>query len=141
MNRVIFELKRFQSWSGLKERLHSHDYRPPLFKEGEIWWCHVGENVGVEINGKSSQYSRPVLVFKKYDRYSFMAIPLSTKEKSGSWYCQFTYKGKLQTAQLSQSRVISVKRLKEKMGQIDDNVFKLIQDSFWNLHNKNRPPL
>jgi hypothetical protein len=82
-----------------------------------------------------------VKLYSEYDKYSFMAIPLSTKEKSGTWYCQFVHKDILQTAQLSQVRVISSKRLKEKMGQIDDSVFQIIQDSFWNLHYKNRPPL
>lgn len=26
-------------------------------KEGVTWWCAVGENVGVEINGKSSTFA------------------------------------------------------------------------------------
>ena len=27
--------------------------RVPAIKEGEIWWCAMGENIGVEINGKN----------------------------------------------------------------------------------------
>jgi hypothetical protein len=33
------------------------------------------------------------LVFKKYDRYSFFALPLSTKNKTGSWYASITFGG------------------------------------------------
>ena len=38
-----------------KKRLHN-------FKEWEIWWCSIGENVGVEINGKGSHFMRPVII-------------------------------------------------------------------------------
>lgn len=61
-------IKRFLEWIGLKEKLHNTEYIPPLFKEGEIWWCYVGENVGIEANGKGNQFTRPVLIFKKYDK-------------------------------------------------------------------------
>ncbi len=43
--------KRFQDWIKVKEGLHEGDALRTI-KEGEIWWCGVGENVGVEINGK-----------------------------------------------------------------------------------------
>ena len=42
-------IKRFLEWIGLKEKLHKKQAIPPLFKEGEIWWCYVGENIGNEV--------------------------------------------------------------------------------------------
>ena len=33
--------------------------------EGEIWWVRLGVNVGYEIDGKSSDFSRPVIIIKK----------------------------------------------------------------------------
>ena len=59
-------IKRFLEWIGLKEKLHNTEYVPPFFKEGEIWWCHLGENVGTEMNGKGDFFTRPVLILKKY---------------------------------------------------------------------------
>ena len=55
-------MKRFLAWIGLKERLHSATPVPPLVSEGDIWWASLGENVGSEINGKSSLFSRPVVI-------------------------------------------------------------------------------
>ncbi len=56
--------KCFGDWIDLKSKLHymgvSHEFR-----EGDVWWCAVGENVGIEINGKNQEFSRPVLVLKK----------------------------------------------------------------------------
>ena len=84
-------IKQFLEWIGLKEKLHAQNYEPPLFKENEIWWCYVGENVGVEINGKSRNFSRPILIFKKYDKYSFLGLPLSTKIKLEAGILQFIF--------------------------------------------------
>lgn len=61
------EDKRFVKWIILKEKLHNIG-RLRTIHEGEIWWCAMGENVGVEINGKHDVFSRPVLVFKKLSR-------------------------------------------------------------------------
>ena len=114
-------IKRFLEWIGLKEKLHNAEYTPPFFKEGEIWWCYMGENVGVEINGKHAQFTRPVLVFKKYDRYSFFGLPLTTKTKTGSWYSPITFGSISQTVVLSQGRTLDYRRFKEKMGELKKN--------------------
>lgn len=127
-------IKRFLEWIGLKEKLHNQEHLPPLFKEGEIWWCYVGENVGSEVNGKGTQFTRPVLVLRKYDRFSFFAVPLTTQNKVGTWYCSFIHNNKLQTAQLAQCRVISYKRLKELIGKIDSSDYQKIKKAFNALH-------
>ena len=67
------EEKRFDEWNEVKKNTHGLR-RMPAIKEGEIWWCAIGENVGVEINGKSEVFSRPVLVLKKLSRFGFMGI-------------------------------------------------------------------
>jgi len=127
-------IKRFLEWFGLKERIHQSDHQPPFFKEGEIWWCLVGENVGTEVNGKGEKFSRPILIFRKYDRYSFFALPLTTKSKVGTWYCSFTHADKMQTVQLAQGRVMSYKRLKERVGKIDSVDYNKIKQAFISLH-------
>ena len=71
------EEKHFDKWNRLKTNLHN-DAKLPKIDEGDIWWCSVGENVGVEINGKSDFFSRPVLVLKKLSRYGFLGIPLTS---------------------------------------------------------------
>ncbi len=129
-------MKRFLEWIGLKEKIHTKENTPPLFKEREIWWCHVGENVGVEINGKSESFTRPILIFKKYDKYSFLGLPLSTKIKIGSWYAQIRFKGLDQIVIVSQARVFDYRRLDAKMGELEDDQLNIIRLKFNNLHIK-----
>jgi mRNA interferase MazF len=127
-------VKKFLEWIGLKEKLHSQNYTPPLFKENEIWWCHVGENIGVEINGKSNDFTRPVLVFKKYDRYSFLGLPLSTKSKIGTWYAPISFLGIPQVIILCQSRVFDYRRLDRKMGELNITGVSSVKEAFVALH-------
>ena len=49
------EEKHFEEWIDLKEKLHFNAKIPKIL-EGEVWWCSFGENVGVEINGKSARF-------------------------------------------------------------------------------------
>ena len=121
-------------WIGLKERLDSSEHQPPLFKEGEIWWCHLGENVGIEANGKGDKFTRPVFVLKKYDRYSFLGLPLTTKLKSGTWYAPTSFAGVKQVVVLAQGRVLDYRRLKEKMGELDENEAIAVKKLFLDLH-------
>lgn len=125
--------KRFDEWIDLKEKLHNMG-RLRTIHEGEIWWCAFGENVGVEINGKSSTFARPVLVFKKLSRYGFLGIPLTSQEHSGSWYANFRFHGKEQIAVLAQIRILSVSRLYRKIGDIDDSDRQIIREAFRALY-------
>ena|SRR3989344_8869742 len=128
-------LKKFLEWIGIKERLHTAEHKPPFFREGELWWCHVGENVGNEINGKGERFTRPVYIFKKYDRYSFLGLPLTTKDKSGTWYVRIVFQHKKpQTIVLSQGRVFDYRRLKEKMGEAGKSERQEINQAYAKLH-------
>ena len=133
MNKKAFEIDTFNRWNIVKQKLHLLN-NIPLITEGEMWWCAVGKNIGVEIMGKNVAFSRPVIIFKKLDRYSFMAIPVSTKQKSGSWYVPFIFKNKNEVAVLSQIKIMSASRLYDKMGELDDADFLKIKDGFKKLY-------
>lgn len=113
------EEKHFQKWIRLKEKIH-FKHAVPKITEGDIWWCSCGENVGIEINGKNELFSRPVFIYKKLSRLGFIGIPLTSQNKSGSWYVNFSFQEKKQTAVLSQIRTFSVSRLTERMGKLDE---------------------
>lgn len=97
--------KHFDEWIEVKKNVHG-TARLPVILEREIWWCVMGENVGVEINGKSKTFARPVLIFKKLSCFGFMGIPLTSQEHSGDWYVEFVFQNKRQFAVLAQARVI-----------------------------------
>lgn len=125
--------KRFDEWIEVKKIRHD-SARLPVIKDGEIWWCAMGENIGVEINGKSESFARPVLVFKKLSRFGFMGVPLTSKEHDGNWYVSFIFRDKKQTATLAQARVMSVSRLYKKMGDVTRGDFAKVREGFGRLY-------
>ena len=127
------EEKDFDEWIEQKEYLHILN-RIREAHEREVWWCAVGENVGVEINGKSKAFSRPVLVFKELSKYGFLGIPLTSRFHNGSWYAEFEFKSKRQYAALAQVRVLSTLRLYERIGMLSNSDFEVVRDSFWKLY-------
>lgn len=128
-------IKKFIDWIGLKRRLHELPAKQvPLFKEGQIWWCCISENVGTEENGKGRDFTRPVIIYRKFDRYSFSAIPLTSKMRTGSWYITFNFKNVNQTAILNQTRVLSAKRLRYLIGTLPAHDFDTIKAGFGRLY-------
>ena len=132
---VTMEEKHFEEWMELKEELHFGESGPKI-NDGDIWWCALGENVGVEINGKSSRFSRPVLIMKRLSGLGFMGIPLTSQRKTGSWYTEFKFLDKKQFAALCQARVLSVSRLYAKIGQISESDLILIRKAFCELYKE-----
>src|SRR3989344_3332864 len=126
-------IKRFLEWIGVKKKLDEHEYNPPLVSEGDMWWCAIGENVGIEAGGKSGNFTRPVVVLKKFGRLGFLGIPTTTKQRTGTWYVSFTYKGIAEVAMLSQARVLSYKRLDKKMGTLAPGDFKNVKEAYIRL--------
>ncbi len=128
-------IKRFLEWIGLKEKIHNHNLVAPLFKDGEIWWCAVGENIGIEINGKGKSFSRPVFVYKKLSKDGFVGIPLTTQKKEGTWFVAISFRQKINIANLSQVRVFSSSRMYERMGKLDSNDIIKIKNGFLRLYS------
>ena len=49
------KIRALSEWNKVKGEIHSAG-RIPDIHEGEVWWCIVGKNVGIEINGKGERY-------------------------------------------------------------------------------------
>lgn len=116
-------------WFRIKIRLAVAS-RDVKFKQGEIWWCRIGMNVGEEIFGKGRRFTRPVLVFRKFTANSFLGLPLTRQEKDGSWYVKLTIRGKQNRAMLNQARVLDTKRMTSKISTLPDDEFKRVQRRF-----------
>lgn len=127
------EKKDFHEWIEVKSDLHFAGVFRDV-KEGDIWWCSMGENVGVEINGKQELFLRPVLVLRKLSRLGFMGIPLTSQFHEGLWYVAFEFKHKKQYAVLAQARVLSVYRLCRKMGTVPNSDLSLVREGFRKLY-------
>jgi len=115
--------KDFNGWIAKKKESHYRKTLPPMFKERDIWWVSVGVNVGFEEDGKNSNFVRPVLVLKKFNRELFLGVPLSTKLKDNKYYVPISIKQETVSAMTSQIRVFSSKRIWNKLAELDEKDF------------------
>ena len=129
---MINNKKDFQGWIVIKEKLHDAG-RVRSVNVGDIWWYAAGENVRTEINGKSKRFSRPVIIVKKFGRFSFWGVPLTSQTHDGSWYIPFVFQNKIETAALHQLRNIDVSRLYDKIGQVPASDLKKVIDGLVSL--------
>ncbi len=72
---IISRMKDFDAWNKVKQNTHVlQTLRYP--KEGEIWWCKLGLNIGDEQDGKGTRFERPVVIINNLDaehtRYNFV---------------------------------------------------------------------
>lgn len=121
--------KDFDTWNQKKKELHAKNPDSILFfKEGEVWWIHLGVNVGFEMDGKGKESMRPVLIVKKYNKFSFLALPLSTSPKLNKYRVSVgIIDGKNAMANLSQMKNVDSKRLINKIAHIDYELLKNIK--------------
>jgi len=119
----------YDEWNTIKKRIGESNHKPPFFKEGDIWWLSVGYNIGNEVYGKGVNFVRPVLVLRKFNRYLFLGVPLSSKLKVNPYYVEIRNGKKKVSALISQIRVFSFKRMSNKQGEVDEEDFQKIQKS------------
>jgi mRNA interferase MazF len=124
--------KDFDRWNIVKQQ---HETRSPdlLYHTGEIWWCTIGINIGVESCGKGGYFRRPVLVLKKLSRKCFIGIPLSTQAKTGSWFQEIIIHDNPRWALLYQIRSFSTNRLQRRLATLEGADFLLIKQKLKTL--------
>jgi mRNA interferase MazF len=122
--------KDFNNWNDLKIKLDQRQ-NAPTFRQREIWWCHIGLNIGDEENGKSDNYHRPILIIKKFNKRIFLAVPLTTQIKDNLYYHKIGFQNKIQCAMLSQIRILDAKRLDRKMGKLTSKEFEKLKENIF----------
>ncbi len=123
---------RFDEWNEVKKDIE-HTNQFLTIKQREIYWLHVGENVGYEQNGKGDEFIRPVLVYKKFNQNIFYGIPLTSKAKNNIFHYHFVIKNKDNYAILSQMRLFDVKRISNKLGKMSVDDFIKLKDKLKDL--------
>lgn len=121
--------KDLDGWHALKKQIEASPAAPNFyFNEREIWFCSIGHNVGYEQDGTGPEFWRPVVIVKKYNRYMFAGIPLTSKVKPFPFYFGVgNVAGRAAMAIISQIRPISSKRLVNKIETMDKTVFEALK--------------
>ena len=119
----------FDSWYVLKKKVNMETVTPGYFpKEGEVWMSTIGKNIGFEQNGAGTNFSRPILVIKKFNNHMFWVIPLSTKQKNLDFYFNYTDStGQAVSAILAQLKLVSIKRFIRKLYLFEDENLILVR--------------
>lgn len=130
---LMIDMQIYDQWNKIKKSIQQKD-RLLYFKERQIWWCNVGQNLGSEVYGKGNAFTRPVLVYKKLSKELFLGIPLTSKVKEGTWYQGIKFGNKYMTALLNQVRIFDLKRMINRIGQISDRDFNKIKTGFNSLY-------
>jgi len=121
--------EKFEDWNVKKQEIHFSDRTKRIyFKEGQIWWCSVGQNVGSESLGKGEYFMRPILIVKKLSSDLCVTLPLTSKNKTGTWFEEITFNGDKICVLLYQIRTFNKKRFQRKMGELDQNDFTRVKE-------------
>ena len=119
--------KDFTEWHGVKQRIQDHNQHI-FVAEREVRWCFWGLNVGSEVDGNGTRYSRPVLILKKTTPNTCLCIPLSTKQWQRPDFFEINFgDGISRRAILSQIKLIDTKRLREVITVIGEDQFQKIK--------------
>ena len=122
-------MKDFNRWNELKKKIDEKNNILDTFpKEGEVWMSDIGINIGYEQNGSEDNFSRPMLIVKKFNNHMFWGVPLSTKQKDLDFYFNYTDpNGQKVSVILAQMKLVSVKRLKRDIYIIPEKLFDEIK--------------
>ena len=127
MNKNDIKNIAFDKWNEVKKLTEKKEVTA-YYKEREIYWANIGENIGFEQNGKDDNFIRPLLVFRKYSNQLFCGIPLSTTLRDGSFFFDFQFiEEKKSSALLVQAKTFDAKRLDRKIGMISIDDFKQLE--------------
>lgn len=115
--------KDFQKWHNKKAQVDDIEKRP-FFHEREIWFCHLGANVGFEQDGTGDDFQRPIIIIRKFNNEICWVVPLSKTDKRSRYYFAFKFNDVITSvAILSQIRLLDARRLSRKTGEMNKNEF------------------
>ncbi|MEK7640467.1 MAG: type II toxin-antitoxin system PemK/MazF family toxin [Patescibacteria group bacterium] len=121
--------KDFDSWLAIKKQVNATEGRA-FAHPREIWWCSLGVNVGAETDGKNDNFERPVIVMKVYNKETLLVLPITSKPKNDVFHHKIITEQKVTWVKLTQSRVISNKRLLRKVDVLGEEEFKTLKETW-----------
>lgn len=127
--------ENFDKWNNLKQDLNNKNTQEIFFKEWDIWWISLWQNIKSESNWKWDEFRRPILILKKLSSDTCIAIPLSTQQKTGTWFYNYNLHWENYTALLYQIRMIHKNRFQRKIWELDEKDFWEIKKRLKNLLN------
>lgn len=118
--------KDFDAWNELKKKTEAEQRR--FYTVREIWWCRLGLNIGTEEDGKGELFLRPALILRGFGPDACLVAPLTTSTREHPLRVLVgVVDGKEARVNLSQLRVVDTRRLIERVGFLDKEVFSNVR--------------
>ncbi len=125
--------KDFQGWGDYQQKLEGSDKPLRPFQEGQVWRCATGHNIGIEIDGKSRRYWRPVIIVRKFNDEFFIGVPLTSSSKNRPFHIPVEVKGKNGYAVVNQLRALDARRLQQYLSTLSAGDLKAVRSAVINL--------
>lgn len=120
----------FDKWNEVK-KVVQNDEKIRLFKQRDIFFINMGQNVGFEQNGKGENFVRPIIILKRITNQMFLGIPLSSQLRKGGWFFEFEFDTKDDVSRniaiIPQIKMFSSRRLLNKIGVIKTKDFEILK--------------
>lgn len=129
----------FDKWNNVKKRLNSRNNRAS-FKDRHIVWCSIGMNVGNEEFGKGDDFTRPVLVVRRFNRNLFLGLPLTSTLSGSPYYHEIEFKGRKHSALLRQIRTFDSRRGYRIMGRLSPGQFNGVLTALTGMIENKKAP-
>lgn len=124
--------KDFDGWNEAKKKTDTE--QPRLYTVREIWWCRFGVNIGTEQNGKGALFLRPAIILRGFGPEACLVVPLTTAQRNHPLRISVgIIQGQSARANISQIKSIDTRRLVEKIGFLEKDIFVGIQKAARNL--------
>ena len=75
-------MKDFDNWNNLKKQIEIENVKVG-YKNRDIFYIKMGQNIGFEQNGKGKDYIRPIIVIKGFNKDIFFRCSFINKNKRG----------------------------------------------------------
>ena len=136
MYKTLFP-NNFDKWNVKKQQIQENK-QMLKFRERDIFFMSIGQNIGYETYGKGIEYLRPVLIVRKFNNRTFFGIPLSSKIKKGKYYFRIEFKNRVNIALLSQAKVFDIKRAKYFLAELNKDKFLELKKEFTKVVNPSK---
>ncbi len=125
--------KDFDAWNKFKKIIDNKDSLS-YFREWQVWFISMWVNIWFEQNWKNTNFSRPVLVIKKFNKNIFLWVSLTTRKKKSDYIFQiWKINNKENYIILSQIRLYSSKRLLSHIWWVSKDLNKYIKEKITKL--------
>ena len=132
-------MQKYDEWNEVK-KVTTQKERNVGFKQRDIFWVRIGQNIGSEEFGKGNEFQRPVLIVRKLTHDLFIGIPLtSSLKEDNDYFYTFEFFNKQKkaisknSAMILQMKSFDKKRLMGKIGVLQKEDFNIIIEKIRDL--------